>query len=648
MEQSRKTIPKFVEWLKEQTTTKNNYAKIIKLYEAYRVNEQGVKPQSSGAGILLLHLRDGLPWVDVSLLHKERLRVISENTNLSKRADSEQQTLTDWLEKMPWIRRYLDEPIYRRIASPKRLIASLTPTLSRAMLEIDKIAQELSARFKATQFDLNDLPKGKDTNVATQKWPIILLQQLLIIDDNGNLDAFSKQLFEDFVTPSCREYVLSEFKLLGVIRRTMSINPNDIFDRISCITRPSLFSYTFVQMVLDSTYGSEPEIKNSELEETCFAYLMGWQTIQSSNIPDLCFEHFLFFHDKNGISGILVDYYKTRAKKEQHTNILPARSIEGQAILRFLQKAGLGWKKDETPVLSLINRKGNKLQELVTGTSNLTTLFRLLSHYPLGKRVIESMNSNNELNIIIPIFKAIIDNKGEHPNTYKHRNRKKGNNFSIENYFKDVKNPTPHAYFSPNVIKNTSIHARSDEFRDGELMNTNSHSNTTEMNFYITPSNIEWKNRKGRLMRLIMEDIANNIYQPMLKQVEESIKEKAEDMKARTEAVTRTTGNVNTIGLINKHNTDDLEHNLPDQIFILDTPETVVNILSYLEQASNSYKNLLRINPLFVERELLPTCEYLEWVMGSKLKKENIRKGRAMFSKYSAFLPKLFQDQLRG
>ena len=181
------------------------------------------------------------------------------------------------------------------------------------------------------------------------------------------------------------------------------------------------------------------------------------------------------------------------------------------------------------------------------------------------------------------------------------------------------------------------------------MINRNSHSNQTEKKHYLTQDNEEWINSSGRITRSVMFDLINNVFaldfssakdEKTFKQevanfnfefrsISHSISSKSEDMLARLQVVTeQQRGRISEVGVMS-YSAKPLMQFAP--IYILDSPVTVCKMRNYLYEFSNSYKKLLRQNPDYFYQTVLPTVEWMERVISTKLSPESIKKGDALF-----------------
>ena len=72
----------------------------------------------------------------------------------------------------------------------------------------------------------------------------------------------------------------------------------------------------------------------------------------------------------------------------------------------------------------------------------------------------------------------------------------------------------PQSLFKGSHIKNSSVYSRTDQYRDEDLINTNSHSSLTEKLSYMTDANKEWVNQVGRILRMVLVDIEMHAFSP--------------------------------------------------------------------------------------------------------------------------------------
>jgi hypothetical protein len=215
--------------------------------------------------------------------------------------------------------------------------------------------------------------------------------------------------------------------------------------------------------------------------------------------------------------------------------------------------------------------------------------------------------------------------------------------------------------FKLSHIKNSSIHARSDNYDPSQLINYNSHSNKTERDSYLSEQNEDWKNNCGRITRAIMNDLLANVLSTKHDRVKfnsefthaaEDIHRKRDEVLAVMKVVSkRDTGDVKDIS-ISDIGTSQLATDNDDPAdtrYIIDCAESVMRIKHYLAQAEKHCKSIALNSPDFLFYEMLPTVEWMESLLFQrKFSNESIEQGDSMFAKYKAHLPPLFTENIGG
>ena len=152
---------------------------------------------------------------------------------------------------------------------------------------------------------------------------------------------------------------------------------------------------------------------------------------------------------------------------------------------------------------------------------------------------------------------------------------------------------------------------------------------------------------------MVIHDIEQYVYKPNLIASHEEayeLKLKTRVISALSDGIPDTTNiKINRIGRINNpeifvsHSEAD-----PDDIIVLDTEETVVNMLHYINEANQKQHALINRAISFFERSVLPNVEWMETLIMEKLSPSVVRKGQAQYEEIRHILPPLFDDQLRG
>ena len=654
-------IKDFVPWLNKHHIDNNNRARIVKDFETFRVNECGVKPQSSNALAVLNTLKIGLVINSfkstVSQSETAYIRTILNKTKLSKVASPEQITLTNYFGQIQWLREYMENDLFYRVASPKALMTSFSVTVATLMLEAQRLLDELELyciEHKITQ-DILSIERTIKGETGHQ----LALRRHLI---NTFCKDFSSK------TPDCIKVMLLDIsnpvtykdnlqRLTSgkpIVKRPIQIDVNTV------TLAASLFCYDTIIAIVER---SEQKIRGiapitpmpvTELEQQCFTWLMAWQAVQPSDIPNLLRSDFRFMEHGNGsVTHISCEYYKSRAHSYKETPLLATRDIEGKAVLNYIRRKTFHSDADA----ALVNIPNIHKQKVCGATTFISSIFKLATFPIIHTRILHQLGERETTSVFLDCINTMMSYGIKKSNW----NKEGGEDYSWETFLEQAETPLPSTWFSLAAVKNSAVHSRSDKYRVGHLVNYNSHENGVERSSYMTAENQEWINNCGRVTRSVMNDLAINVLSPSsdlvfngdFTQALETIYDKKNDVLSRLKLVTETSGKVNELGMIKGHAS--AEDDYPDTLYLLDTPETYVQMKHYLDEAQKYYKKLLMRSPVFLEYTVLPTCEWIEIILNaSNLKapckkgfsQKTVKEGSVMYKKYHAYLPPLFTAQL--
>jgi hypothetical protein len=142
------------------------------------------------------------------------------------------------------------------------------------------------------------------------------------------------------------------------------------------------------------------------------------------------------------------------------------------------------------------------------------------------------------------------------------------------------------------------------------------------------------------------------VYQPNIR----SAVQKSYDMTLRSRVI-KVAGDkanvdsfqINSLGQVHTPvlNSDELEID-PNDIIVLDTPETVVNMLHYIDQAENKQHLLITHSLSFFENTVLPTVEWMQSLIQEQLSSQSVQEGESCYEEIKAILPELFSNELRA
>ncbi|WP_350544865.1 hypothetical protein [Pseudoalteromonas sp. 5-MNA-CIBAN-0065] len=655
-------ILSFVPWLNEHRIDNSNRAKVVKDFETFRVNECRVKPQSSNALAILNTLKVclGLKSFQSTLSQSEiaYIRTIVNKTKLSKEAEPQQITLTNYFGQMQWLREYMDNDLFNRVASPKALMNSFSITVAALMLEAQQLLNELELYCLE-----NKITTG------------MLSIERTIKDDSSHQRALLRHLINIFCenfsseTPDCIKVLLFDLSNssayednLKRLKNGMRVVKQPIKSDIVTVTNTAkaLFNYDIIMAIVERAEQKTRKVTPitpipvTELEQICFMWLMAWQAVQPSDIPKLLRSDFRFMERNDGsVTHISCEYYKSRAHNYKEIPLLATSDIEGKAILNYISRKTLNSDADGT-LLSIPNLYKQKVCGPFTFISNI---FKLAAFSIIHTKILHQLGKRDTTSVFLDCINAMTS----HGITKSLWNKSNLKDNPCGSFLAQAGTPLSLSWFGLAAVKNSSIHSRSDKYRVGHLVNYNSHENEIERDRYMTAENQEWLNNCGRVTRSVMNDLAINVLSPSsdlvfngdFTQALEVINDKKNDVLSRLKLVTETTGKVNELGMVKGHESDGGAY--PDTLYLLDTPETYVQMQHYVTEAKRSYKQLLMSNPVFLEYTVLPTCEWIEVILNaSNLKIPNekgfsqktVKAGDVMYKTYQAHLLPLFTAQL--
>jgi hypothetical protein len=392
-------------------------------------------------------------------------------------------------------------------------------------------------------------------------------------------------------------------------------------------------------------YFARPEILGphslyaaSKVEEWLCAYLFAWLAVQPTDILNLKRNNIAIIKNKGGIANIQVKYFKGRAGMQMETMVLNCKYAEGKSILDYMD-----YYVDDSFFL--------KINSITTPSLNsfdsVPGVSRSLKHFFLCRSFTSSVLDEHEKRNLVPIFLSAMQKILTSPS------RTRNVCSDMETYKKVNKE----GWLQPNIftlgrIKNSAVHSRSDKYRDDNIETDNSHSPETEKRTYLSDSNNDYIDRFGRVLRVVANAMVNLQYAPcssldIRTKVEKSIKTTIVEMSETNLSGANVGKYVNYLGIADPPKSEiHIDTNLRD-ILVLDTPETVVNMLHYIEDATKNQEFLLNDAPEFFYRTVLPNVEWMEWVL-SIISTNSLHAGAKAYGNVKSFLPDLFVYELQG
>jgi len=625
----------FLKWLNLAKITKINKYSLLKNYEEYRVNKINVKPQSTGLKVIIKFLNEGLSEDELGHDDFTYLDALLRSTTISANDEREPYSLTNYFANVLWLRGVMGDRDYLQLESPKRLMRSFSVTVASTLLiiiEAKKIAVSSLSDINGIG-ERGGLLKQKADQV--NRWnreilsligkvpvrgePFNLITELLLLDlvSENNLETLIRYMEDTNLTT---DFPLS-FSIKG--------------SRIRPFREGAIFSRNRILSV-------------SPLEEILFSWLCACQTVQPMDIRKLKKNDFVVsFNNNRRPIMVQCQYYKGRSGREQETQLLNANGTEGKAIIAFLDMFEFPgehlFKTDITVKLHCTFRPH---------TPYASRIIRIWKSKEILKTINKDLKKNNATNLFIRAISMMAEHGGEGYDKWQHDRKTHEMDCSISTYRHKVKNPLPFNLFSLMAIKTTAVHSRTDRYRDGDFYNHNSHSSSTEKMHYLTDANKEWVNQNGRVTRMVLHDIENYVYKPNLN----AVLERVHDMILRTKVIGITNSSllnnqkvqINPLGIISNNNNISDEHLDIDEIIVLDTPETVVNMKHYIEQAIIKRDALINNALSFFERTVLPNVEWMSGVLQNQISPHILRNGIKDYEQIKSILPELFEAEMLG
>lgn len=625
---------KFIRWFETIEISDDNMYSVFKDFETYQVNILGLKPQSTGLSCLLYLMKNGIAEIDYERELHQYIEILLLRTNVSKYEPPIPETLTNFFGSIPWLKEAMGNEDYLKLEGPKRLSNSFSVTIATILNYILKIKKEAKNQIADHQF-VNDSDTLAE-RAHRQFYCGNLFSKLSQFDENYSAcDPLTELMVLDFVPKKNivkLKHLWQKRQLDPATYYSYQLNGRQVF------TLPNIFA---------QNAWNYP----SELEQVLFSWLCAWQTIQPYDIPKLKKNDFIVTHNSAGrVVFVQSSYYKGRSGKIQEPPMLDAKQVEGNAIISYLEY----FHDNEIHLISDLNV--GKIQVTFGANSITERLINLINNQAINEEIMGNLSKRKSSPIFCKAMLALYEKKeyafSKWVNALKKRKKQK-KGFSIEAYHKDIEYPLPPLLFGYNAIKNSAVHANSDKYREGDLVNQNSHTSLTEKIHYLTDANKEWVNQNGRITRLVLNDIERHVYKPNLDQAINDAYElglRTRVIKVLNEGITGAGKiQINSIGQMKYSNETYNEFNAePDEIIVLDTVETVVTMLHYINQAQEKKHVLINRALTYFERTVLPNVEWMEYLLTSKLSPSTVKKGSVQFETLKSILPPLFLNEIRG
>ncbi|WP_299082403.1 hypothetical protein [uncultured Paraglaciecola sp.] len=625
---------------------------VLHQYEVFRINERGLLPQSTGLDKLIVIMKHGLGSIHLSDDQYYYLLMLLESTTLSASEGRSQITLSSWFS-LPWLRPIMGEQAYLKLESAKILMDSFKITVG-TVLQILLSAKE----------EINSILTYNSVN----SYSLIDTESI----ENSELEKIdSDKIFKKVTTHARRKYSSSLFWLVHKhYEHSETISKeNSTTYRILKLDAFNKAVFTKLEHKLSIHPLSQPPLQYSEeniqkkqnfncpllfepnyleatnpLEELLAAWILSTLCIQPSDVSNGQIGQFIREYNKSGkLISIFSQSYKSRSDVIHSHPILDGQLAESKALESYfvnIEKSRKNlFSNNKIHAFRYVTR--NNEGEAQPSYSALLT--RILDDKVIKKLVIEEHRKRKVEPIFLKAYLALDKSTAPAFEAFYQENRDKIDE-PRKVYTQRYSDAVPVSLFKLSHIKNSSVHSRYDLYRESDLVNQNSHNAEVERLSYIGEANKDAINQRGRISRLVMNDISENLFKPSITK----ILKKARDMQLQTSL--RKTSNdenyeINTLGIAVNAKVED--EKFGDHI-IIESKETAFNMIHYLSQVERFGAVLAERNLPFFESEVLPRTLWIEDTLqrfsNKSLLSETYKKHKELESR----LPDLFENELQG
>jgi len=606
-------IQDLFEWINESkdSATETNCYGVLKDYEAHRLNKKGIK--HSPLRYLRPLLGNGLDAKGLADEDYLYLRSLFRLSPPCKPSEPEPYTLGDWFS-LPWLRFLIGEREYLSLESPSRLLRSFRVTTATTLTYLLTIRDEWTKRPNVSwNADLRN-----NTKHWHSSWNSQALKQLATFDSSCEpANELTHLLCLDMASSNQRP----KLKRLIVEQLMKGIS-----------SRPSP-KVRFRHWRLPVFFHPDNEHSYSKVEELLMAWLVACETVQPADIAKLKTTDYACEHNASGrLIAMQCCYYKGRSKNHKEPAMLLASDPWTKAQYAYLK--GL-------PISSKLFRfnvgRASSVPHFVSDAKDVNTpmsfVWKLWQTPHLQNQIRAALKRANAEPIFLEAALALTQGS-ENFSSFSWKNP----SALIANYKAAVPRPLPLVLFSLAHIKTTAVHAGSDSYRDGDLINHHSHTSTTEKHHYLTDKNKDFVNRAGRITRLVLHDLQNVVYQPSVNALRQAVN----DLELRSQVIDATGIENANVQLINAQK-DEIRSDTNELILIPDTIEQALIFTHSIAQAEDRYQQLLSFRPDWVERTLLPQ---LEWMTRVLAKMRSAAAAQQQYLDLKNHLPPIFDHLL--
>ncbi len=626
--------------------------KVIKNYEAYKIDAYGLKPISTGMKEIKRFINIALSSTNfnkaISSFERDFLYTITEVKATPSYQDIKPINLNTWFTQHSWLRTdeygigHID---YVSLSLPKRLMASFTVTTVTALQLVQDAKMALLAFFDKAKITVKDLPDMKDRSefktanlfnthikVCTQQ----LINTILTNKDAAEEIPNFNNALKLILYSNCTETHLEQ--CAGKLNSSPPLT--------SIITNHPIFHFSFIVKLIQHAENRDRKLKTVPVcsaEETFFCWIMAVLSVQATNIcgPNgLKLSDFRFERKTDGrITHISCNYFKTRAGRTHRTSTLPTD--------RYIGKVALGYIQDVTDLVDdetlLVSKPfGNPA---FSKTGDVSKSIKLFTIDTLRHELDRQISKYQASNVFYAAFSTLLKNGVRKLDV----NRQNLEDAKIETEVAGT-------FFGLSMIKTSAVYSRSASFNPDSLLNFNSHSNETERQNYLTENNLEWLNNCGRVTRSVITDLLVNVFRPSQENLTnfnteftkalDFINSKKDESLALQVFISESDDHkskANDIGVLSGVS----ETDAADNIYVEDSKWTVMKMLHYKQQVKDNHRHLWEQSPTYLFSTVIPTLEWIEEILNVEFFcQENLEQGKFLFEKFGKELPPLFTAKI--
>lgn len=608
-----KAISSFFDWIK--LSQKLCSYMIIKDFETYEIN-RGLKPQSTSARKVMTILRKGLLEDGLAIEEYRFLTELCQKTRLMKYDKPESTNLSQWFARHQWIRSQIDDDYYR-LASPKRIMKSFVVTVASTLIELLNARKHIRGNKDLYQHYVASCAVHKSSR-AGQNLVAALLKSANKVSNLRQAQTL-KVIQLECIKRSHE----------GKVQTSVSLNGVEGYEKaLEGISS----NYPYYRPLL---FISE---KLSVTEQLLMYFLLCSLAIQPTDASKITKDNFSIKRNRAGKPRyIRVEYKKGRGDIYHEPPLLRTGDIVFEAIELYLSSISPNeyklFSEDIMKAFTLSNP--NFVGRYSNPPNTTSTLLKLWSDSEFAETLNQKFDKHKTDSLFLKAFRCFFQPDVMTYNVW--AKSEYGEGF-YNDYCERAGKTCPQSLFKGSHIKNSSVYSRTDQYRDEDLINTNSHSSLTEKLSYMTDANKEWVNQVGRILRMVLVDIEMHAFSPNIDSVEAEVY----DLRLKTKIISENeaqTVKVNDIGkIIEKASAE-------DSFIVIDSVENAILMLHYIDQAESYYKLFVEVNPEFLQSNLLVNVEWMYHCLGL-FSPSHLQAASKKYPKIKNVLPNLFEHEL--